>query len=134
MKKFIFILCAVFGIVWNADAQTYKFYSTDFAYRAQDDYGRWSDWSDWEETRCLVTISIDRDVINIYSDTPQEFDIYEYVGEEVDADGGESLEYKCVDANGLRCHIRLRAQSDGTLQLYVDYSDVSYVYCIVERN
>lgn len=133
MKKIILVLCFVFGALY-ANAQTYKYYSTYFAYKAKNDYsGYWSDWSDWQPSRCLITISTDRDVINIYSSTPQEFDIYEYVGDSSDPNG-ETAEYRCVDADGLRCHVRIRRQNDGALQLYVDYNDLIYVYSIERRN
>ncbi len=134
MKRLFLILFAVLGSAWGLSAQTHKYYSTEFAYMSQDEAGNWSDWSDWEPSRCLITISMDRDVINIYSETPQEFDVYEYVGEQTDDEGGTSVEFKCVDADGLRCHIRLRRQEDDVLQLYVDYSNLMYVYCLEERN
>ena len=35
-----------------------------------------------------------------------------------------------IYSNGLRCGIRLRAQADGSLQLYVDYNDAMWVYGI----
>ena len=135
MKKLFFaVFVLLFGVIGEVEAQTYKFYSTDFAYKAKSDYGYWSDWSDWEPSHCLVTISLDRDVINIYSPSPQEFDVYDYRGESEDRSGGSTLELACVDQDGLRCTIRLRVQEDSTPQLYVDYNNVMYVYCLEYRN
>jgi hypothetical protein len=134
MKKVLLSVLLVFGVLLSANAETYKFYSTDFAYKIKDSDGYWGEWSDWEKSHCLITISTDRDVINIYSQTPQEFDIYETVGESSDDDEGETIEFKCVDADGLRCHIRIRKQKDGVLQMYVDYDDIMYVYCLEKRN
>jgi hypothetical protein len=135
MRKFIviltFLLCFA-GI--DVMAQNYKYMTTDFAYKVKNEYGRWSAWSDWEDSHCLVNINLDREEISIYSEEPQEFTIYEYSEDTtMDSDGGEQFEFSCVDADGLRCSIRLRVQSDGQMQLYVDYRDLMYVYCIKER-
>ena len=114
-------------------AQNYKYMSTDFAFKIKKDNGYWSDWSDWEQTRCLININFDREEINIYSNEPQEFTIYDWSDEERDSEGGKQLKFKCIDANGLRCVVRVRVQSDGQMQLYVDYNDIMYVYCIEEK-
>ena len=135
MKKFYFtVLFLLFGLIGSVEAQTYKFYSTDFAIKYKTDRGYWSDWSEWKSSHCLVTISLDRDVINIYSPSPQEFDVYDNRGVSEDRSGGSTLELACVDQDGLRCSIRLRVQDDNTPQLYVDYNDVMYVYCLETRN
>ena len=72
-------------------------------------------------------------IINIYSDKIQEYDIYEYTGEENDDDGGSSFLFQCVNKDGLRCQVRLRVQSDGSKQLYVDFNDAMWVYGLEER-
>lgn len=99
INKELFI---VYIVVTSAFAQTYKYYSTDFAYKAKNDYGYWTEWSDWEESHCLITISLDRGVVNIYSPIPQEFDTYDDLGERYDNDG-KSYTLCGVDSNGLRC-------------------------------
>ena len=133
MKKFILLLFA-FLVTTTGDlfAQTYKYHTTDFAYKAVNEYGYWMDWSDWEPSRCLVTINTDKDVITIYSEVPQEFDIVDDLGERYD-DGGSNLTFLAVDSDGDRCHIRLRKQNNGVLQLYVEYGDAMWVYCLTER-
>lgn len=113
-------------------AQTYKYYTTCFAYKYYENYG-WTDWSEWERSHMLVVISTDRNIINIYSDKIQEYDIYEYTGEENDDDGGSSFLFQCVNKDGLRCQVRLRVQSDGSKQLYVDFNDAMWVYGLEER-
>ncbi len=133
MKKVILIFVLILGFAINSTAQTYKYYSTSFAYKAKNAYGYWSDWSDWDKSHCLITLSFDRNVINIYSDTPQEFDIYDSGGES-DDENGSTLTYHCVDKQGLRCDIRFRKQDNGVLQMYIDYNDLMYVYCIERRN
>ena len=131
MKKLLFILILIFSIC-AVKAQTYKYYTTCFAYKYYENYG-WTDWSEWERSHMLVVISTDRNIINIYSDKIQEYDIYEYTGEENDDDGGSSFLFQCVNKDGLRCQVRLRIQSDGSKQLYVDFSDLVWVYGLEER-
>ena len=81
----------------------------------------------------LVVINLDRNIINIYSEERQDYDIYEYLGEESDSDGGNSLKLNCVNKDGLRCQVRLRIQSDGSKQLYVDFNDMMWVYGLRDR-
>ena len=130
MKKILFLaLFSAFIFIMDASAQTYKYHTTKFSYKAKDEYGYWSDWSDWKKTRCLISISLDREVINIYSDSPQEFDIIGEVGDRED-ENGSSIILSCVDKDGLRCNVRLRRQHSGVLQLYIEYNDFIYVYCL----
>ena len=135
MKKFYFtVLFLLFGLIGSVEAQTYKFYSTDFAMKYKTDRGYWSDWSDWEPSHCLITISLDRDEISIYSEEIQEFDVIRSDDWRKDNGGGEQFEMFCIDSNGLKCSMRLRVQSNGELQLYVEYNDLMYVYHLERKN
>ena len=134
MKKLSLIILSILcASLLESAAQNYKYMSTDFSIKILQDNGYWSDWSDWAESHCLININLDREEINIYSEEPQEFTIYGMEETERDSDGGEQLKFKCIDVDGLRCSVRLRVQSDGQMQLYVDYSDVMYVYCIEDK-
>lgn len=134
MKRFFLVVLSVLCLTaFESFAQNFKFMSTDFAYKVLQDNGYWSDWSEWEESRCLININLDREEINIYSQEPQEFTIYDMMDPETDSEGGKQYKMKCVDGDGLRCSVRLRIQTDGQRQLYVDYSDIMYVYCMVEK-
>lgn len=129
MKKallIIFLLLVTFG----ASAEVYKYKTTEFAYRTLNSRGYWNDWSSWEESSMLIVINTNADKVDIYSQTPQHYDIIEYGGKESDGQGGKMFTLSCVDADGSRCNIRTRIQKDGQMQLYVDYSDASWVYNI----
>lgn len=132
MKKFLFTLLLICGLAWNADAQVYKFMSTEFAYRYDLGDG-WTEWSDWEDSHCLIVINLDKEEIDIYSEEPQEFSIYDIGESYEDSKGGTTLELSCVDDEGDRCEIRLRTEKNGNLQLYVDYADVMYVYNLEQK-
>lgn len=126
MKKLLilFIFFTLFGVV-NA-AETLKMQATSLAYKSINRYGDWTEWSQWEDCNILVVIKEDR--VNIYSKVPQEYDIYYFGKEESDNEGGRITTLKCVDMDGQRCGMRLRIQSDGQIQFYVDYSDFMFVY------
>lgn len=130
MKKMMMVIAFLF-IVMSMSAQTYKFKTTSFAYKAMGKYG-WTQWTNWERTEMLVVISLDRKVITVYSNTPQEYDIVEYLGEKTDSNS-ESMKLLCVNEDGVRCHIRLRMLNDGKRQLYVDFSNAMWVYNLAER-
>lgn len=126
----LLLLCS-----FSSFAQTYKLRATGVAIKTQNERtGYWSDWSDWESCNLLVVMNIDRDIVTIYSKVTQEYDVIEVLSEdERDPDGGVSTTLLCVDADGTRCHMRLRSQSNGALQLYIDYSNVSFVYNVESR-
>ncbi len=132
MKRILLVFIALLTFC-ELDAQTYKFQTYSFSIRSKNSYGVWSDWSKWEASDMLVVINQDKDRITIYSRKMQEYDIYDYEGEEDDRYGGTTISYRCVDDDGLRCGIRLRVQADGSLQLYVDYNDAMWVYGLRKR-
>ena len=105
-----------------------KLQATSYAYKSTDEYGRWSDWSNWNDCSILVVVNTSNDRVNIYSNTPQEYDIYNYGEEEYDKDGGTTTTFNCIDDNGVRCDMRIRIQSDGQAQMYIDYSNFMIVY------
>lgn len=133
MKKIIlFLLLCFVGV--TCFSQVTKYRATSFAYKFVKDSGSWTDWSDWEDCSVLIVVNFDKDVVNIYSETPQEYDIYDYSDDISNDDrGGKTWELKCVNHEGSRCHLRFRKQSDGQMQLYVDFSDASWVYNIEEK-
>ena len=127
MKKFFLMLCfMVCGLV--AQAQNYQFYTYQFSYRVVDN-GEWTDWSDWQDSRMLVSINADNDVISIQSADPQRYQVLE-LGELEEDGEGTSQEFLCVNEDNVRCNIRLRIQNDGIKQLYVDFADAMWVYSL----
>lgn len=131
MKKFLVLFFIAF-ISLGVNAEVYKYKSESFSYKTLDNYGYWSEWSDWVNSSVLVVVDIDKDVIRIYSEEPQEFDIL-YAEDTYDSEYNAMLMCQCVDADGVECQLRIRANTDGTLQLYVDYSNIMYVYNIYKR-
>ncbi len=132
MKKFILLFLLAFSAV-VASAQSLKFNAYELSYRYVDGDGEWSEWSDWEKTSILVIINLDEDLITVYSQKMQKYNVKEYVGENEDSDGN-SMTFNCVNDDGVNCNIRIRAQKNGVRQLYVDFEDFSWVYNLDEKS
>lgn len=128
MKKIIALLILLV-VALSSVAEVLKYKATAFAFKMYD-YERehWTDWTDWSDCNILVVVDSDKDLITIYSQQTQEYDIIEYLGEEEDTGGGVLAKFNCIDQDGSRCNVRVRVQHDGQLQLYVDYNDASWVY------
>lgn len=103
-----------------------KLKSTSYSSRFKNDYGRWSEWSKWETTEVLIVVKEDR--ISIYSKRRQEYDVIKYNDKYIDPEGDTVLKMSCVDQDGDLCTLRLISRKSGTLQLYVDFSDIMWVY------
>lgn len=129
MKKILIILVALFSFLY-VKADVIKMQSTELALKLYDyETQSWHDWSDWEDCSVLIVINTDNDTFTIYSSQIQKYDIYKYGDQGVsDGQDGKLWYFDCVNEDGLRCAVRLRIQSDGARQLYVDYSDASWVY------
>lgn len=132
MKRIIFLLLLLVSLT-SASAQVYKYKTTEIAYKIKTD-GLWSEWSEWKTCDILTVINLDKEVISIYSQEVQEYDIVKSYDVEYDDDGGQMCTFVCVNEDGLRCNIRLRVQEDNQLQLYVDFKDMMWVYNIRPRN
>ena len=120
----------LFGLLLSnlAFAQVYKLKATDFAYMYQTNYGTWSDWSTWEDCSILCTVDINKDRITIYSIETQVYDIIENSDTYYDEDGDLVWKLVGIDNEGIQCGVRILKKSSGTTQLYVNYSDIRWVY------
>ena len=112
-------------------SQTYKDRAIEFAYKTENAYGNWTDWSEWNECNVVIVTNLDKMIFTIYSKETQEFDIVDLLPKKYDKEGYEIYEMVCIDKNGSKCHIRhrfLNKNSSPRSQLYVDYSNIIYVY------
>lgn len=132
MKKFILLFLLAFSAV-VASAQSFKLNAYELSYRYVDGDGEWSEWSDWEKISILIVFYHDEELITIYSQKTQKYNVKEYVGENEDSDGN-SMTFNCVNEDGVNCNIRIRAQKNGVRQLYVDFEDFSWVYNLDEKS
>jgi hypothetical protein len=113
-----------------AFGQVYKMKSSSFASKYQINDYKWSEWSEASESSVLITIDLNKQRITIYSQTKQVYDIAENEGKTTDDDGDDFYSYYCVNEDGLTCRIRLAKlnSQNGRNQIYVDFSDMKWMY------
>ncbi|MDR3297679.1 MAG: serine protease [Prevotellaceae bacterium] len=113
----------------SANEDIVKLRSTECSLRYKVD-GRWNKWSAWEDASVLIVIDGGKERVSIYSAEEQVYDIIDTEEERTDEDGDDVLSLFCVDKDGKKCGVRLVAirGSNERLQLYVNYSDMSWVY------
>lgn len=132
MKKLFVLLFILFCFVQINYADVTKLRTSGLAHQYKNEYsGVWGDWGDWNDCNVLIVIDEDRDRITIYSQRTQEYDIIG-IGQEEEDYESSSLTFDCVDEEGIRCSLTIRVYNDNSRgsQLYVNYSDVRWVYSI----
>ncbi len=123
---FIFVTNILFG-------QLTKFKSSTYTSRFKSEKtGNWSKWAELEKTEVLITIDLTNERIKIYSKKEQVYDIIKYYDKETDNDGDETLQFNCVNEDGLKCNVRfvILNSQNGRRQLYIDFADLMWVYNI----
>lgn len=136
MKNFLLTLLFVIGFITpiNTYAETYYYRTTEFAYKQINDYGRWTNWSDWEESNILISINLSTDVVVIFSPRTQRYKITDHIRNYTDNSGGKQSEYKFIDQDGDVGSMRLRKEKNGNSQLYIEFSNIMWVYNIKQVN
>ena len=104
-------------------AQTEWFTATEFAIKVDNE------WSDWIDCDISVKIDIGNDKVTIYSNEVQIYRIIDKVDPPRDKNGTQ-VAFSMIDQDGDRGMFRIRKQYDGAIQIYVDFSDISWVYNI----
>lgn len=123
------LLCIV---SYNIRGQTYYYNAYQFAYKYKS-YGRWANWSNWENCNILVTIDYTNDLVRIYSNSPQTYKITRYIRKYIDNSGGQQAEFSFIDQDYDRGNMRLRIESNGNSQIYIDFADMMWVYNVTLR-
>lgn len=111
------------GFVVNSSAQVNYFTAYELAVKID------GKWSAWEDTNIRIKIDIDNDRIVIYSNRTQIYDIISETTPPRDSSGSQKA-FKFIDQDGDIGTLRLRIQDNGTKQIYIDFSDISWVYNI----
>ncbi len=136
MKKLMLVL--IIGLVaFSVYGQNViKLRTTDFCYQTKSEYsGEWLGWSNWQSVNILVVIDLSKLQIIIYSEALQVYDIVESFDIRYNSDYDEIYEFRAIDQDGIYCGIRFIIGDDsGRKQLYIDYSDMSWVYNVYSVN
>ena len=131
MKRFLMIFALLVSIV-AANAQVQYYRSTAYA-QANVYNGRYV-WSDWQSSNMTITINLNTDMITIYSPRTQIYRVVSAGDAYNDSNGGRQVSFKVIDQDGDRGTIRLRIESNGNSQIYVDFSNVAWVYNVVRTS
>lgn len=126
MKRLI--IAIFFGLfAFSTQAQSIQWYkATSYAFRyVYDD--EWTDWSDWLKANINIRFDLNSDVITVYSNRTQTYKIL-YQEEAPYDTNGTQIKFRVIDQDKDYGAIRLRIDSEGNSQLYVDFSDVMWVY------
>ncbi len=129
MKRLLFVFALIMGFAFCANAQVYRYKTTYFAMK-QVVNGKWTNWSKWEESDMLVTIDWTNDVVKIYSPATQTYYLTKFVGEYKDESGGVQYEFNFIDQDDDKGTMRLRIESNGSSQLYVDFANIMLVWVV----
>ena len=131
MKKIVIVLIlALAGLTSNA--QTFWYQAHEFAYKIKNN-DKWTGWSDWRPSSIKIMIDVDSDIIKIFSDINQTYNVVQHVEDYTDDSGGQQAKFRVVDQDGDRGTIRLRVEKNNNSQLYVEYADVMFVYSGLEK-
>lgn len=132
MKKIILVVFFI-TIANISYSQVIKCKADAIAIKTKNEYSeKWSEWSKWEEVDILITIDPDKDRVKVFSKVEQVYDIIKSYGESYDEDGDKTIKWQCVNDDGLKCTVRLVKlySKEGKSQLYIDFSDMMWVYNI----
>lgn len=130
MKKYLLILLCFISISGYAQVQWYR--TTQYA-EATVINNRYY-WGDWESSNMRLCIDIGNDQIIVYSPRTQIYQVYGVYNNGqpyVDDSGGTNIKFYVIDQDYDRGNIRLRVEKNGNSQIYIDFSNVAWVYNVV---
>lgn len=138
MKRIMlmFLLVIMTGVVLPSDvnAQVYTYRTFQYAHKQINAYGNWSNWSNWEESDMTMVINFNTDVVTIYSPKTQRYRITEFIRNFTDSSGGKQVEFAFIDQDGDKGHMRLRIETNGNSQVYIEFSNIMWVYNVRRTN
>lgn len=120
----------IFIISSNAQVQYYK--TTAFA-EAKIYNGTYY-WSDWQSSNLVMTFNLNTDVITIYSPKTQVYKVYKTGNAYTDSKGGRQVTFYVIDQDSDKGTVRLRIEKNGNSQVYIDFSNVGWVYSVIRTS
>jgi len=129
MKKILTVSILLFLVNTSSFSQrVYKFRSSDFSCRINRN-GEWNPWTDWISSDVLIVAKDSR--VNVYSSTPQTYDMIDDVNIGYDDKNNPIFSVICVDENDSRCKmIWYHTAKDGSYVLF-EFSDLNLMYKVI---
>lgn len=132
MKKFLalfILMISLCGFTCSAETQWYN--SKSYAWKQINSYGYWTGWSNWIACNVNIKFDLNTDWITIYSNKTQYYKVTTYHGTINESDGSQQAYFTAADTNGGVATIRLRIETNGNSQIYVEYSNAMWVYNVI---
>ena len=131
MKKtiFIFMLLLSISLTLNAETLLYKAYKYNY-HTKNVATGKWNDWHKWKKCNTNVTIDTDNNIVVIYSKKKQTYIVKDYITYLEDVKGGSQVRMTITDQDGDTGELRLRVDKNDVLQIYIDFPNATWVYCV----
>lgn len=124
MKKLKILFVTMF-LLFSATvfSQVNRFNAYEYNYKLTD-----KEWVGREACNIPVVINATDGTIKIYNTYNQSFKVTEVLFNGYDNDGDYVVKFYCIDNRSVGCYIRLIKRTSGINQIYVDYTDITYVY------
>jgi hypothetical protein len=128
MKKLLTTLILFFIVNISFSQQIYKWRASDYSSRLNNGQG-WGGWTEWSTSSVLIVAQEER--VNVYSPTPQTYDMVEAVSKDYDKDNNPIYSVMCVDENGTKCKmIWYHSANDGSYVIF-EFSNLNLMYKVV---
>lgn len=129
MKRFI--IATLFTLMSMFSFGQVQWYQTTGFKQAQviNEHYYWP--NQWQNSNMRISIDLNNDIITVYSPRTQTYSIYgAYNNGQTyrDNNGGTQLKYYAIDQDYDKCTIRLRVEDNGNSQIYIDFSNIAWVY------
>jgi hypothetical protein len=130
MKKIFLSIFFTFILQIGFAQKAYKWRASDYSSRLSYNNGQsWGSWSDWTTSGVLIVAQDQR--VNVYSATPQVYDMIETVTKSYDSNNNPIFSVMCVDENGTRCKmIWYHSARDGSYVIF-EFSNLELMYKVV---
>ena len=129
MKKILTTLLLFFIINISFSQQIYKWRASDYSSRLNNNGQGWGLWTEWTTSGVLIVAQNER--VNVYSSTPQVYDMIESVTKDSDKDGNPIYSVMCVDENGTRCKMIWYHSSENGSYVIFQFSNLELMYKVV---
>lgn len=127
IKRIILTIIMCLSISATANAETIWYQAYQYA-QASVYNGNYT-WSDWKPSTVKMKIEWDNDFIVVYSPKIQTYKILTCVEPmHADSKGGAECKFRFIDGDGDRGTLRLRIGPSGEAQVYINFSNIAWVY------
>jgi hypothetical protein len=130
MKKLLTTILLFFLVNLSFSQQVYKWRASDYKTRLSYNNGEsWGLWSDWTTSGVLIVAKEQR--VNVYSSTPQTYDMIEPIRETTDENNNLIYSVMCVDENVTKCNmIWYHTAKEGSFVIF-QFSNLELAFKVV---